>query len=121
MAAEFRKLYSEVARDMSLPAKAAKLYMYLLSESNINTGETRPIYIIQLAEMFQRKGRTIQKWLKELIDGGFIIRVFHKDKDNPKHNLASHFIIVHAKAHLQDNKRPVDGRNRKKFLEDERF
>ena len=107
MAVEFHKLYSEVSEDVSIPAPALKLYVFLLNQSNINTGETPPIYIIHLAEKFNRTKRTIQLWLKELINRGLIIRVLRKDKNIPKWNEASYFIIVHAKAHLQDNKRPA--------------
>ena len=93
----YHNLPDVVARDVTLPAPALRLYAILLSMSDIQTGETAPIYIHQLAEKFNRCERTMQKWLAELINRGFIERVFRKDKDNLKHNLSSYFIITHVR------------------------
>ena len=94
---DFRYLPDVVARDTSLTAPAARLYMYLLSMSDIQTGETPPIYIAQLAEMFNRTKRTIQRNLAILIEKGYIERVFCKNKAIPKQNEASYFIITHVR------------------------
>ena len=97
MESDFHYLPDVVAKDMSLTPKAARLYMYLLSMSDIQTGETPPIYIAHIAEKFHRGKRTVQLCLAELIEKGYIERVFRKNKDIPKRNEASYFIITHVR------------------------
>ena len=97
MESDFHYFPDVVASNTSIPAPALKLYVFLLNMSDINTGETPPIYVAQLAEQFHRHKRTVQQWLKELVDLGLIIRVFRKNKDNPKQNEASYFIITHVR------------------------
>ena len=97
MESDFHYLPDVVARDTSLPAPALKLYILLLDMSDINTGETPPIYISQLSQKLSRCHRTIQRNIAILIEKGYIERVFRKNKDIPKRNEASYFIITHVR------------------------
>ena len=72
MAVTYHKFYSEVTSDMSIPAPALKLYTLLLDMSNIQTGETLPIYICQIAKKLNHSERTVQTWLAELIERGLL-------------------------------------------------
>ena len=96
MAITHHSLSFEVSGDMTIPAPAWKLYVLLLHISNIKTGETFPIYIQELADKLKRTKRTVQLWLKVLIDRGLVIRVLRKSKHNPRWNQSSYFIITHT-------------------------
>ena len=97
MESDFHYLPDVVAQDTSITAPALKLYILLLDVSDIQTGETPPIYIAQLSQKLSRCHRTIQRNLAILIEKGYIERVFCKNKAIPKQNEASYFIITHVR------------------------
>ena len=96
MAIEYHSLYDVISQDMKLPAPALRLYLLMLSLSNINNGEVLPIYVRDIAAKYERKERTTQKWLAVLVREGLVDRIFHKHKCNDKWNDRSSF-IVHGK------------------------
>ena len=92
MAITFYKLDAAVAHDRDIANPVLRLYVLMLSIANINTRQVT-IYVRDIARLYRRSKRTVQRHLHSLCEMGLIMRIDRKRKGDPRWNEKTTFIV----------------------------